>query len=60
MPIVVSLPSTCTQTIVMASLWVGFTLPGMIDEPGSFSGRMSSRGRPVARTRASGCRWRSS
>jgi hypothetical protein len=42
MPIVASLPSTCTQTIVMASLWVGFTLPGMIDEPGSFSGSRSS------------------
>ena len=26
----------------MASLCVGFTLPGMIDEPGSFSGRISS------------------
>ena len=41
-PMVASLPITCTQTIVMASLWVGFTLPGMIDEPGSFSGRISS------------------
>ena len=28
--------------MVMASLWVGFTLPGMIDEPGSFSGSDSS------------------
>ena len=37
-----SLPSTCTHTIVSASDWVGFTLPGMIDEPGSFSGRISS------------------
>ena len=26
----------------MASLWVGFTFPGMIDDPGSFSGRISS------------------
>jgi hypothetical protein len=26
----------------MASHWVGLTLPGMIDEPGSFSGRCSS------------------
>ena len=42
MPMVVSLPITCTQTMVMASLWVGFTLPGMIDDPGSFSGRISS------------------
>ena len=33
-----SLPKTCTQTIVMASDCVGLTLPGMIDEPGSFSG----------------------
>src|SRR3546814_5513846 len=29
-------------TIVSASHWVGSTLPGMIDEPGSFAGRMSS------------------
>src|SRR5208282_5189884 len=31
-------PCTCTQTIVTASHWVGFTLPGMIEDPGSFSG----------------------
>src|ERR1700683_1584143 len=30
------------QTITIASLWGGLTLPGMIDEPGSFSGRSSS------------------
>ena len=35
---VVSLPNTCAQTIVIASHWVGFTLPGIMDEPGSFSG----------------------
>ena len=29
-------------TIVIASDWVGLTLPGMIDEPGSFSGIRSS------------------
>src|ERR1700747_2939338 len=28
--------------MVMASHWVGLTLPGMILEPGSFSGRVSS------------------
>ena len=28
--------------MVMASHCVGFTLPGMMDEPGSFSGRVSS------------------
>src|ERR1700684_515860 len=28
--------------MVSASHCVGFTLPGMIDEPGSFSGRISS------------------
>ena len=28
--------------MIMASLWVGLTLPGMIEEPGSFSGRLSS------------------
>jgi hypothetical protein len=36
------LPNTCTQTCVSASHCVGLTLPGMIDEPGSFSGRDSS------------------
>src|SRR5947207_7873619 len=35
-------PCTCTQTIVIASHWVGLTLPGMIDDPGSFSGIDSS------------------
>ena len=53
--IATSLPMTWMQTIVIASLWVGFTLPGMIDEPGSFSGRISSprpqRGpEPIQRT----------
>ena len=38
MPTAASLPITCTAIIVMASHWVGFTLPGMIEEPGSFSG----------------------
>ena len=28
--------------MVSASHWVGFTLPGMIEEPGSFSGNASS------------------
>ena len=37
-----SLPITCTATIVTASHWVGFTLPGIIDEPGSFSGMVIS------------------
>ena len=32
------MPMTCAQTIVSASHCVGLTLPGMIDEPGSFSG----------------------
>ena len=36
------LPITLTQTIVTASDWVGFTLPGIIDDPGSFAGRISS------------------
>ena len=36
------LPITLTQTIVTASHWVGFTFPGIIDEPGSFSGNISS------------------
>jgi hypothetical protein len=33
---------TCTATMVSASHWVGLILPGMIDEPGSFSGIFSS------------------
>src|SRR5262249_31945313 len=37
-----SFPNTWTATIVSASHWVGFILPGMIDEPGSFSGIFSS------------------
>ena len=41
-PTVASLPKTWVATIVMASHWVGLTLPGMIDDPGSFSGMMSS------------------
>ena len=36
------LPITWAQTMVSASHWVGLTLPGMIDEPGSFSGSRSS------------------
>ena len=30
------------QTISIASAWVGLTLPGMIEDPGSFSGKISS------------------
>ena len=37
---------TWMATISMASAWVGLTLPGMIEEPGSFSGNNSSP-RPV-------------
>ena len=33
---------TWLATIVIASLWVGLTLPGMIELPGSFSGMMIS------------------
>lgn len=36
------LPITCAHNMVMASHWVGFTFPGIILDPGSFSGRMSS------------------
>src|SRR6476659_8290663 len=39
---VVWLPNTWQQTWVIASHWVGLTLPGMIDEPGSFSGSINS------------------
>ena len=39
---VVWLPNTAQHTMVIASHWVGLTLPGMIEEPGSFSGISSS------------------
>src|SRR2546430_11052042 len=41
-PMAASLPMTCTATMVRASDCVGFTLPGMMEEPGSFSGSVSS------------------
>lgn len=37
-----SLPITWAQSMVRASLWVGLTLPGMMEDPGSFSGMSSS------------------
>ena len=37
-----SLPITCAHTMVSASGCVGFTLPGMMEEPGSLSGMTSS------------------
>ena len=40
--IAVLFPITWTQTMVMASHWVGFTLPGIMELPGSFSGIRSS------------------
>ena len=42
---------TWMQTMIMASHWVGLTLPGMIDEPGSLGGSTSSA-EPAARARA--------
>ncbi len=33
-----SLPKTRTTTMVRASTWVGFTLPGMMEDPGSLAG----------------------
>ena len=36
------LPITCAATMVIDSHWVGLTLPGMIELPGSFSGSESS------------------
>ena len=35
-------PITFTQTIVTASDWVGFILPGIIDDPGSLAGKIIS------------------
>src|SRR5258708_5976260 len=46
----VSSPITWIAIITIASHWVGFTLPGMIDEPGSFCGSFSSP-RPQRRPR---------
>ncbi len=40
--IATSLPNTCAASMVSASHCVGLTLPGMIEEPGSFSGMLSS------------------
>ena len=40
--IATSLPITCAQTIVIASHCVGFTFPGIIEDPGSFDGIMIS------------------
>ena len=37
-----SLPITCEHTIIIASHCVGLTLPGMMDDPGSFAGNESS------------------
>jgi hypothetical protein len=33
---------TWMATISMASAWVGLTLPGVIEEPGSLAGKISS------------------
>ncbi|MNE40614.1 hypothetical protein D3C80_1346460 [compost metagenome] len=41
-PIAVSLPSTWQASIDRASHWVGLTLPGMIELPGSLAGRRTS------------------
>ena len=38
----VSFPMTWMHTMISASHWVGFTFPGMIDEPGSLGGSTSS------------------
>lgn len=40
--IATSLPITYPHNIVNASHYVGLTLPGIIDEPGSFSGNYNS------------------
>ena len=37
-----SFPTTCAQTIVTASDWVGFTFPGMMELPGSLAGMIIS------------------
>ena len=57
-PTATSLAITCTATMVTASHWVGLTLPGMMEEPGSFSGIWISPGRTGGRRPASARRWR--
>ncbi len=37
-----SFPITWIETMIAASSWVGFTFPGIIEEPGSLAGRLSS------------------
>ena len=56
-PMVTSLPNTCVQTIVIASHCVGFILPGMIDEPGSFSGNSNSKRPQRGPEPTSECHW---
>jgi hypothetical protein len=58
--IATSLPNTWQHTIVSASHWVGLTLPGMIELPGSFSGITSSPSPERGPRPASARRWRSS
>jgi hypothetical protein len=50
---------TWMATISMASAWVGLTLPGMIEDPGSLAGKISSPIPVRGPTRASAGRWRS-
>ena len=52
-PTATSLAITWMQSIVIASVWVGLTLPGMIEEPGSFSGSPVRPGPRAGRRRAS-------
>ena len=55
-PMAASLPITCTATIVTASHWVGLTLPGMMELPGSLAGMVISpkpRRGPLASQRTS-------
>jgi hypothetical protein len=47
-----SSPRTWMAIITIASHWVGLTLPGMIDDPGSLAGRTSSA-KPVRGPEAS-------
>ena len=39
---VVSFPITCAAIMVKASHCVGFTFPGIIDDPGSLAGMLNS------------------
>jgi deazaflavin-dependent oxidoreductase (nitroreductase family) len=55
MVIATSEAMTWIATISLASAWVGLTLPGMIEDPGSLAGKTSSGRRTGLRRRTPVC-----